>query len=623
MKRSRPTGAVRQKPSRTERRNKLKTALSATGLDRKGVKLEEPMPAASAPRQWKDRATAKAVARETGPKRPRTNPRTSTGQPRSATRAGQVDPTATRADRAADARPPRSGDPRPMPRAERPRVNDPRTRDRASDPRSPRSPDARAMRPNDARSPRPNDARGTEPRRANDARTPRADDRPTRAWGGRPARPGDRREQRDTRGPTGRDRRSLSMPRAPGFIDAGGDPRLATLLAQALRDAGEDDVVADSLTHPVHTYPARMHPATARRLVEVVMGDAGDGLLVDPFCGSGTTLVEAREAGLRAFGSDLNPLAVRIASAKTWTASTPRRRQLLGLGREIAGLALAAGKAARRATAEEQPWRGPPGFDPNARNRRLARWFAPHVRRELETIAARIDDVRAEDPELANPLEICLSAVLYKVSSRASDTDPTWVERNVPRGAASRHFAQRVELLCAGLDDLASAPGPIPQVVEDDARALAKRLGPGAAAGVVTSPPYAGTYDYAEQHRLRFDFLGIHHRALDEGEIGARRAWDVAANQGAADRTWRESLAQFTAMLTVILRSGGRAALVVGDSIAGGRAMRADDDIRAVLGPDLSLAAWAWQERPMLGTIERSTFADRSKREHILLLVRK
>ena len=66
--------------------------------------------------------------------------------------------------------------------------------------------------------------------------------------------------------------------------------------------------------------------------------------------------------------------------------------------------------------------------------------------------------------------------------------------------------------------------GPIPEVFETDARQLVDKLGAGSVAGVVTSPPYAGTYDYAEQHRLRFDFLGIRHRAFDEGEIGAAEA---------------------------------------------------------------------------------------------------
>src|SRR5207302_2001496 len=136
------------------------------------------------------------------------------------------------------------------------------------------------------------------------------------------------------------------------------------------------------------------------------------------------------------------------------------RTQLQKAGHSIAGAAIAAGKAARRAAAEPARLRGPAGFDPNARNRRLASWFQPHVRRELEDLAARLDEMRASDRELADILTACLSAVLYKVSSRTSDTDPTWTERRVGRGQPSRLFTQRVDLLVAGLADLSRAHAP-------------------------------------------------------------------------------------------------------------------------------------------------------------------
>src|SRR5215468_2089852 len=184
------------------------------------------------------------------------------------------------------------------------------------------------------------------------------------------------------------------MPRAPGRIVSDGGPAIAEALVAALRAPHVDRDVAESLTHPFHGYPARLHPATARVLVELVTRGTSRGTpgapLVDPFCGSGTVLVEARAAGVPAIGVDLNPLAVLIARAKTWTVPAARRKHLHRVGHEITGLVLAAGKAARRAQppgVESAPLRKPAGFDPNARNRRLARWFAPHVRRELELIA--------------------------------------------------------------------------------------------------------------------------------------------------------------------------------------------------------------------------------------------
>jgi len=417
------------------------------------------------------------------------------------------------------------------------------------------------------------------------------------------------------------------MPRAPGRLATGGDPSLAEGLAAALRAPGVDHEVAESLTHPFHSYPARLHPATARVLVELVVGIGGGGgrgrTIVDPFCGSGTVLVEARAAGLRAAGVDLSPLAVLVARAKTWTAPPRRRKALRDAGHEISGAVLAAGRAARRAGAEPAPMRRPAGFDPNARNRRLASWFAPHVRRELELLAARLDELAARDAELASVLTACLSAILYKVSSRTSDTDGTWVDRNIARGAPARLFAQRVDLLVAGLADF--PPGSPAEVFELDARRLAEVIPDGSAAGVVTSPPYAGTYDYAEHQRLRFDFLALRHRELDAGELGSRRSFE--SDPAAASRAWHRALADSLASIAAALAPGAAAALVIGDSLiappgAAARAFHALDDLRGALTDDLAVLAWASQERPMLGRLERQAFGDRPKAEHVVLLRR-
>jgi len=414
----------------------------------------------------------------------------------------------------------------------------------------------------------------------------------------------------------------MSMPRQPGRIFADGDRESADLLVEALRAPNIDHDVAESLTHPFHSYPARLHPATARVLVEIVGNRAGRGaLIVDPFCGSGTSLVEARAVGFKAVGVDLNPLAVLVARAKTWTAPSRRLKQLREQGHALAGHVLAAGKAARRSTAEAAPMRKPKGFDPNARNTRLASWFAPHVRRELELIAGHLDDMRVHDAELANVLTACLSAILYKVSSRTSDTDGTWVDRNIARGAAARNFAQRVDLLCAGLVDLSQGSSNIPVIHELDARRLGDVVPDGTAAGIVTSPPYAGTYDYAEHQRLRFDFLGLHHRNLDIGEMGSRRSFE--SNPVTAQQNWRSALADSVNAIAKALAPGALAALVVGDSVAKGRAIFALDDLRDALTDDLTIEAWASQHRPMLGAAETRAFGDRPKAEHITLVRRR
>lgn len=78
-------------------------------------------------------------------------------------------------------------------------------------------------------------------------------------------------------------------------------------------------------THNIHTYPAMMIPQIARRLISLYGKNAKT--LLDCFCGSGTSLVEASLVSniKEAYGFDLNPLAVLISKVKT----TPINPELL------------------------------------------------------------------------------------------------------------------------------------------------------------------------------------------------------------------------------------------------------------------------------------------------------
>lgn len=68
-------------------------------------------------------------------------------------------------------------------------------------------------------------------------------------------------------------------------------------------------------THCFHIYPAMMIPQVARRLLDEFGQNAK--LLFDPYCGTGTSLVEANLKGINAIGTDINNLACLIAKVKT------------------------------------------------------------------------------------------------------------------------------------------------------------------------------------------------------------------------------------------------------------------------------------------------------------------
>ena len=68
-------------------------------------------------------------------------------------------------------------------------------------------------------------------------------------------------------------------------------------------------------THCFHTYPAMMIPQIARKLLKQY--GVEDGWLLDPYCGTGTSLVEASLFGMHSVGCDINPLVRLIATAKS------------------------------------------------------------------------------------------------------------------------------------------------------------------------------------------------------------------------------------------------------------------------------------------------------------------
>jgi DNA modification methylase len=82
-----------------------------------------------------------------------------------------------------------------------------------------------------------------------------------------------------------------------------------------LRAAAQDRRHVGGLTHTFYRYPARFSPEFARAAIRTFT-QPGD-LVVDPYMGGGTTLVEALATGRRVIGNDLNSLACFISRVKT------------------------------------------------------------------------------------------------------------------------------------------------------------------------------------------------------------------------------------------------------------------------------------------------------------------
>lgn len=131
------------------------------------------------------------------------------------------------------------------------------------------------------------------------------------------------------------------------------------------------------LTHCYHDYPARMIPQVAGKLLDAYAPEAK--FLFDPYCGSGTSLVEGMIRGINVTGTDLNPLAGLISKAKTSIPDlTEVRKHIAELGKFIV--------SPKEVIAPQQIT----GIS------RLDFWFKPHVIEKLSLLKSFIDGLPDE-----------------------------------------------------------------------------------------------------------------------------------------------------------------------------------------------------------------------------------
>ena len=385
-----------------------------------------------------------------------------------------------------------------------------------------------------------------------------------------------------------RQRRAFSLIGGP--VEMAGDPDASAVLA-ALFEV--DPALARDLTHGFHSYAGRMHPSIARGAIR--RWAAPGGRILDPFCGSGTVLVEAMADGRAAVGIDASPLAVGIAKTRTRCLGERGRAGLIEAADRIAESA--SERARKRRRPEIPRWaRGETGR------------FAPHV--ALELLGLRELVMATPEDEVGHALRMCFSSILVKFMADQA--------QRIARGLPSRFFAGRVRELADGLAALErrTPPGtPRSEIHLGDAcaypdlRAQSVHL-------VLSSPPYAGTYDYAQHHDVRFTWLGLPSDSLARRQIGTR-----ARGLGAAPRAWRDGRRRWLAEIGRALVPGAHAVLVVGDGLVGEQ----PEDAAAALAAeapaaDLLPVARASQTRPLRDRRLHEIFGATPRREHIVLL---
>lgn len=358
----------------------------------------------------------------------------------------------------------------------------------------------------------------------------------------------------------------------------------------------------DFITHSLHVYPAKFPPSVPRFLLDNY-AKRGD-LVLDPFCGSGTTLVESRLKGIDCVGVDVNGLAALLSKVKA-TPLSPTQFMTVHSFR----------KALLNHTFE---W----GFigRPKIKIKRLEgveHWFQGNVAEELTVISRWIEDV--EDKIVQDYLRIVLSSIIVKVSNQESDTRFAAISKNLPDGYAVQQFLSKLENFTSRFETLVEKLDTNSKltVVNADSRDL-NFIESGSINLIITSPPYANTYDYYLYHKFRKRWLDLDVRFAQFNEIGSRREYSSLKK---SPQKWKDDLLQCFAEMNRVLVSGGLAFIVIGDSIINKTLIKIDEVIRESIQSvgfvvdDIHSSALSHKS-----SLFNPQFAKKGKKEHLIQL---
>lgn len=347
--------------------------------------------------------------------------------------------------------------------------------------------------------------------------------------------------------------------------------------------------------HALHPFPARFVPQIPRKAIEDYT-KPGDTVL-DPFCGCGTTLLEAILLNREAIGVDNNAVAELVSKAKTLQYSENHISELNNLLRILED-----GNAA-------EEWR--PTL-PIYRNRDY--WFDGAALRDIGVLRTGIDTLTENPRQLALAV---LSSIIVRASHQDSDTRYARVEKRYTPGSALEWYVLKLRRVLEGLDSIRGSPRGKASVHLADGRDLSF-LEEGSVDLIVTSPPYLNAYDYHKYHRHRLHWIDGDVSFARDLEIGKH---DTFTRPNADPEPYFEDLRICFEHWSRVLKSKGGALIVVGDAIVNGKAVAVADRFTSLF-EEVGLSLEDRWLRDLQTTKKSFNQRARLEKEH-LLLVRK
>lgn len=275
-------------------------------------------------------------------------------------------------------------------------------------------------------------------------------------------------------------------------------------------------------THGIHEYRGKFFPQLVRSLINIGRVPRG-GLVGDPMCGSGTTVVESVLGGFGGLGLDINPLSVFMTETKCDLMSVPPAT-LIRLYEDVRTTLV----RTRPSNTSTLPY-----FSSLPENDQLylTSWFSKQVLSDLDHVAVAIGNLPHGAPR--ELMRLSLSNILRGVSWQKDDDlrvrkDVRLNEEIDPIRDFLEELARSVKMVLAFNYQNRGTKLGRRIVAERDAREASKawKRWKETVDAVITSPPYATALPYLDTDRLSLIYLQLlsrsKHRARDLDMIGNR-----------------------------------------------------------------------------------------------------
>lgn len=294
--------------------------------------------------------------------------------------------------------------------------------------------------------------------------------------------------------------------------------------------------------HTIHPYPAKFPPSVPHQLLDK-LSKPGD-IILDPFCGSGTTLAEGLLFDCNVVGNDINFIALLISKVKTSQYS-----ELDFIQCELCIKQIQDNYRRKKKLKKKTQFEG------------IGHWFQENVQYELDLIKETI--IPIDNTKQKELLELVFSTIILDVSNQESDTRYAAINKNIQSGATIDLFIRKYDLIKSKISKFNYNEKLTTTILSEDARQL-KSIQDNSVDIIITSPPYANTYDYYLYHKQRMNWLGFDFNTSKNMEIGSRNEY---SSKKRPIETWIKDIKDFVKTMQRVTKPHGHICIVIGDSV--------------------------------------------------------